>query len=98
MKIGHHLGSRLDVLEIVEYYEQTGEAGLAADFFAEVAKHITYIAARPLSFPVHQEKYRRANLSRFPHNILFRIVDEETVRILAVRHNHRNPSYGIDRN
>ena len=97
MKIGHHLGSRLDVLEIIEYYEQTGEAGLAADFFAEVAKYITYITDRPTSFPVHLKKYRRANLSRFPHNILFRIIDEDTVRILAVRHNRRDPSYGTAR-
>ena len=97
MKIRHHLGSRLDVLETVEYYEQIGEAGLAAEFFAEVVKYIDQIADRPMSFRVHLKKYRRANLSRFPYNILFRIVDDKTIRILAVRHNHRDPNYGTDR-
>lgn len=98
MKLRHHLGARLDVLESVEYYEQIGEADLAADFFAEVVKYIDQIAARPLSFPVHLKKYRRANLSRFPYNILFRVLDDKAVRILAVRHNHRDPKYGTNRN
>ncbi len=97
MKIYHHLGARIDVLEAVEYYEQTGEAGLAADFFAEVAKFIDNIADRPKSFPVHLKKYRRANLYRFPYNILFRVVDDKSVRILAVRHNNRHPKYGTNR-
>lgn len=97
MKISHHFGSRLDVLETVEYYEQTGEASLAADFYAEVVRFIDQIAERPMSFPAYRKIYRRANLSRFPHNILFRIVDDESVRILAVRHNRRHPSYGTER-
>ncbi len=97
MKIRHHLGARLDVLEAVEHYEKTGEAGLAAEFFSQVVKYIDHIADRPMSFPVHLNKYRRANLSSFPYNILFRIVDDKTVSILAVRHNHRDPNYGTNR-
>lgn len=97
MKISHHGGSRLDVLNAVKYYERTGEAHLAADFYAEVVKYIDQIAERPTSFPVYSEKYRRANLSRFPYNILFRIVDDRVVRILAIRHNHRDPAYGTNR-
>ena len=97
MKIRHHLVARLDVLEAVEHYEQVGEVGLAAEFFAEVVKYVDQIADRPLSFRVHLKKYRRANLPRFPYNILFRIVDDNAVRILAVRHNHRDPNYGTNR-
>ncbi len=87
----------LDILEIMEFYERSAGTQIAVDFYAEFRQSVANIASRPLSFPVHLKKYRRSNLSRFPHNVLFRVVNDETIRILAVRHNRRHPEYGTDR-
>lgn len=86
-----------DILDIMEFYAESVGLQFATDFYAEFRRVAAQVSARPKSFPVHIKDYRRANLSRFPHNILFRVVDDTKVRILAVRHNHRDPTYGTDR-
>lgn len=86
-----------EVLDIVEYYKGVGGSALASEFFDELLEFIDRIATRPESFRIYRSQFRRANLDRFPYNILFRYVDDETVRILVVRHNRRHPSFGLDR-
>lgn len=97
MKVELGSAANLDVLEIMEYYDEAVDAVLAADFYAEFWRVVDRIAEWPQSFPIHVKDYRRANLSRFPYNILYRIVEDETVRILAVRHPRRHPPYGTRR-
>jgi plasmid stabilization system protein ParE len=40
---------------------------------------------------------RRALLRRFPYSVLYRILDDGTVRILAIRHHKRHPDFGFER-
>jgi plasmid stabilization system protein ParE len=96
-RIVYHVGARLDVLEIVEYYEQESGPDLADRFTTELEHFVEAIAERPQSYREHPKGIRRANLERFPHHVLFRIVDTETIQILSVKHDHRRPSYGLDR-
>ncbi|MFN0277698.1 MAG: type II toxin-antitoxin system RelE/ParE family toxin [Pyrinomonadaceae bacterium] len=96
-QIVYHVEARLDVLEIVEYYEQEGGAKLADRFTAELEKFVELIARRPESYSTRVKDVRRANLRRFPHHVLFRVIDEDTVKILSVKHDSRRPSYGTDR-
>lgn len=39
---------------------------------------------------------RRSNLKRFPAHFLFRITTDG-IRVIAIRHNRRDPSYGAKR-
>ena len=96
-RIVYHLGARLDVLEIVEYYERKAGVDVADRFTSELERFIEQIAERPNSYREHPKGVRRANLNRFPHHVLFRIVDAETIKILSVKHDSRRPSYGLDR-
>ena len=86
----------IDLLEILEYYDEEAGGDLAADFYAEFRQYAKVAGERPYSFPAYEE-LRRVNLRRFPHHFLFQIIDEKTLRILVVKHNHRRPSYGPDR-
>lgn len=86
----------LDLLEIMEHYEDEGGAELASDFYAEFRRYATAAGERPYSFPSYEE-YRRVNLSKFPHHFLFEIVDETTIRIAVLRHDRRNPDFGLKR-
>ena len=96
-QIIYHVEARIDVLEIVEHYERKDGPLLSKRFVTELRRYIENIASRPVSYPVYVGGVRRANLDHFPHHVLFRILDEETIKIIAVRHNHRRPSYGLHR-
>lgn len=97
MRLIHHPSSRFDVLEIVEFYRDTADATLAADFYAELLETFDKIAERPRSFQTYVGDTRRANLNRFPHHVVFEIIDDTTIAIILVRHDHRDPENGLDR-
>ena len=96
-RIIYDVEARFDVLEIVEYYEKVDGPGLADRFTSELEKFIENIARRPESFMQIRSGVRRANLNRFPHHVLFQIVDKETIKILAVKHDRRHPDLALDR-
>ena len=96
-RIRYHVKARVDVLEIVEYYEEKEGTELADRFTSELEHLIKAVAERPLSYREVAFGYRRANLRQFPHLVLFQIVDDETIKIVAVKHNRRHPDLGLDR-
>lgn len=55
-----------DLLEIMEYYDREGGAGVAADFYAQFRDYAKMAGERPYSFPSYGE-LRRVNLQKFPH-------------------------------
>lgn len=89
-----------DIREAMEYYLETATGQISLEFYEEF-QHFAELAAKsPLSFRVYAEdptEIRRVNLDRFPYHFLFRQIDQITIRILVVRHDHRHPSYGLDR-
>ncbi len=97
MKVELNPEVHTDLLAIVEHYFDSDEAELAADFYAEFRRYADEVALRPESFLIFVKTYRRVNLSRFPYHFLFRKVDSDTVRILVVKHDSRDPKFGINR-
>jgi len=86
-----------DVLGAMEFYERVAGSLLAVEFHEEFHSVIQKVIRQPRAFSVRQENVRRANFPRFPFNLLYRLLDDSTIRILAVRHDSREPSFGIDR-
>ena len=80
----------------MEYYEDAASEVLANEFYHELRAALLASGERPESFSIRERDIRRVNLERFPYHFLFRIVGE-TVRILVVRHHHKQPSFGIRR-
>jgi len=91
---------QVDLREAMAYYLETAGNEISLEYYEEF-QHFAQLAARaPLSFRVFSEdptEIRRVNFKRFPYHFLFRQVDSTTIRILVVRHDHRHPSYGLDR-
>ncbi len=96
-RIIYDVEARFDVLKIVEYYEKADSAHLADRFVSELEEIIEHISQRPESFVEIRSGIRRSNLDRFPHHILFQVVDAETIKILAVKHDRRHPDLGLGR-
>lgn len=86
-----------DLVEAMEYYEREAIVELALEFYQEFRRCAEVIGHRPESFPEVVDGIRRINFSRFPFHILFEIIDPEEVEIFAVKHDSRDPDFGLDR-
>lgn len=78
--------------------EKYGEVSdeLAEDFFSELQTGLFKVAENPRFFHFDACGLRRCNFDRFPYHFLYD-VREDYVRVWVVRHNRRNPSWGLKR-
>jgi toxin ParE1/3/4 len=87
---------RKEVIATTEYYENQ-QPGLGEEFLAELHRYIDQILAGPLQFEQVRPGIRRCSMNRFPFGIYFRMPDENTVRIIIVRHHRRRSTLGMKR-
>jgi len=97
MKVRYHVLARQDVLNILEYYEREADHQIAIKFFAELERSIRNISKRPAAFPEIAKGVRRCLLNQFPYQINYEIVDSNELKILVVKHQRRDPDFGLDR-
>ncbi len=86
-----------DLESAMEYYAQEAGNQIATEFYDEFRRCRRRIADHPESYPLLRDGIRRINFHRFRYHILYQIVDEESVRILVVKHDRRDPDFGLDR-
>jgi plasmid stabilization system protein ParE len=89
-----------DLRAAIEYYSETAGSEIAIDFYEEFRRHAELAASSPRAYAIYMadpDSIRRVNFRRFPYHFLYRQVDATTIRILVVCHDHRHPSYGLDR-
>jgi plasmid stabilization system protein ParE len=96
MKLSIHPMARKDVDKIIEHYQTVATPEIAAEFSEELDALFVEASDHPLMFASKPDGLRRANLRRFPRHFLFR-VEKEVVRVLVVRHDRRDPSFGLER-
>jgi plasmid stabilization system protein ParE len=85
-----------DIAEAAKYY-QNQRLGLDEEFLAEIDAAVAQVVANPASFEQVRPGIRRYLVDRFPYCIYYRMPDENTVRIIVVRHHSRRPGYGMRR-
>lgn len=86
-----HHRARSEFEKAAIYYE-VAKTGLARRFITAVQKTINSVRNNPLAYPVIKYDVRKAIVNDFPYSILYTF-DEETIRIIAVMHQRRRPSY-----
>jgi toxin ParE1/3/4 len=96
VNLHYHELARKEVIETTEYYARI-RPELAAEFLAELASGIDAILATPEAFEQVRPGIRCYLMERFPYGIYYRLLDTQTVRIIAVRHHSRRPSFGMRR-
>lgn len=99
MKIAYHEDAVADIQEAIRYYSDISWR-LVGHFESEFQGFIEKVSENPSYYHFASGSiYRRANLSRFPYRIIYRVDEEtETVLIMVVCHNKRHPAYGMNRN
>jgi plasmid stabilization system protein ParE len=95
VEVKYHPLVKRDVLEILRYYHEISSR-LADEFHDELQVVISQAAENSQRFPSIDKGFRRANLKRFPHHLLYEIRDE-AIRVMVVRHNKRHPEFGLQR-
>lgn len=97
MKLEFHRAVQKDFTEAVDYYERGGP-DLADRFEFDVRRTFRAIRSMPLRYARYlgHTVLRRAHLSRFPYVVVFK-VKAASVRIMVLKHEKRDPRYGLDR-
>ena len=94
MKVRFRPEAALEAREARAFYAER-EPQLGAQFVTALEAVVTRIAERPRAFPelLRPAIVRRARLRRFPYVVMFRLVGNETIEVLAVAHTRRRPGY-----
>ncbi|MCH7742737.1 MAG: type II toxin-antitoxin system RelE/ParE family toxin [Proteobacteria bacterium] len=97
MRIEYHPETVNDLNAAILFYDEQ-LSGLGIEFRTEIYETIERIIADPHLHRVIRSDIRRCFVHRFPFSILYRIVDNDLLRILVIRHHRRHPEFGIQRN
>ena len=90
-----HTEAEADVLQALEWY--TERSAIAGRAFVHELNHVVNLAVRsPMTWPRAFGNTRRIVFPRFPFDLVFRLKGE-TIEIVAVAHQRRQPSYWADR-
>lgn len=76
------------------YQEQTEDQSL--NFLNELDRAVQTVKAYPLLAVEIERDIRRFFLHRFPYSLIYGI-EEDTIVVIAVAHDHREPRYWSDR-
>jgi len=90
-----HEAARSELAEAMEFYNERA-SGLGDSLGVEVYAVVAGILENPHAGFVVRPKVRRRLLPHFPYSLLYEAEDGR-VRILAVMHHRRDPSYWSNR-
>lgn len=96
MKIEYHPSTVSDLNHAVTYYESL-RPGLGRECHSEIYKAICRIREAPSRYRIVDQDIRRSLVHRFPFSILYRVIGDERIRILVIRHHRQGDDFGRSR-
>lgn len=95
MKIEYHPFTVDDLIGAEIHYNEL-QPGLSQAFRAELIQTIERIKENPFLY-AEANGVRRALLRQFPFSIIYRVLSNDTIRVLLIRHHQRHPAFGSGR-
>ena len=95
MKVIFNELARDELNDTVDFYNLEF-SGLGNNFKELIKKSINRIVEYPSAWPPVTQEIRKYVLHQFPYKILYSI-ESDHIYIIAIAHQHRKPSYWIDR-
>jgi plasmid stabilization system protein ParE len=84
-----------EVDDAVQWYEAR-EEDLSREFLDELDRVVRLIRLYPYAAVEIEPEVRRFLLARFPYSLIYGI-DEKTIVVIGLAHQHRKPDYWADR-
>lgn len=81
----------IEIEQALEWYHKISP-DLALDLFNQYIEARKAVAAGPFHFQEHSGGYRKALLERFPYKIVFKVLDDSKVLVVAFSH-HKQRNY-----
>ncbi len=97
MRIAYSSAADRDVKSALDYYKREAGVKVASDFIDQLEAKAAKILESPKLYRVVMKDLRCANLDRFPYQVIYRIADSSTIRIISVRHHKQHPDFGLNR-
>lgn len=79
--------------QVAEAWYRTRNPEAADRFRLAVERTADRIAAAPDSYPFLRGPYRQLRVTGFPHVLIYRMRDDQSVMVVAVAHAARRPGY-----
>lgn len=95
MRVEYHPSTTSDLNDAINHYNDK-RTGLGDSFRVEVYAAIDRIIENPELFS-EVKGVRRALVRRFPYSVVYRLITNECIRILIIRHHKRHPKLGTER-
>jgi plasmid stabilization system protein ParE len=95
-KVVFHPLAEKELIDAAVYYEEQ-ESGLGGEYLAEVERAINFITQHPEAGFTVKDPLRQLTLPKFPYYLLYRVLGNAQIRVLAVAHHKRRPKYWDDR-
>lgn len=93
MSYSLHRGAEQDLATALRFYRREAGRAVAARFIDEFERVATLLAANPSLGTPSGDQRRSFPLHGFPYSIIYRPM-QNGVRILVLRHQHRDPKHG----
>jgi len=91
-----HRGAEQDLAEAFRFLRREAGVGIARRFLEEFERVMNLLEQFPDIGKLTSENRRSLPLTGFPYAVIYRHVDSG-IRVLVVRHQHRDPVHGDQR-
>jgi plasmid stabilization system protein ParE len=83
-------------VDAVVQWSRAREEGLSREFLDELDRVVRLVRLYPYAGMQLEPEIRRFLFTRFPYSLIYGI-DEKTIVVIALAHQHREPNYWADR-
>ncbi len=94
---------KVEILEVAQteledavWFYELEQAGLGRRFKKEVHRTLLRIRQSPQTWPIERGEIRKCFVHTFPYTVFYSL-QEHTIVIVAIAHQHRKPGYWTDR-
>lgn len=87
-----HPLAKQELADATAYYEEQ-RLGLGLEYLEEVENSVNLLKLYPEAGSKVRGSIRRLILPRFPYSLLYRVLGDDQIRILALAHHKRRPQY-----
>lgn len=96
MKVTVQPAASAELGEAAKFYADRADQALGLAFIAEFERALSLLSINPELGAIWRGTARRYPLRRFPYNVVYQIKAEE-LRVIALAHQRRRPSYWKER-